>query len=197
MSHPGLHHNMCPFCRCNPPLPPAMCCVLHASVAVFANRCAPYLGCCCLWQHYLLSIFSPCGSCSLLSKHATTASSAAQAPWYKYGGGESPQPGENPYSSQNTHKKVIPFYQLFCPMVAPELTALHEQYQYLPMSTCRWYIKQFCAEGHAWPKYVMGKRMAERQVLGRHLVLGECGLKIETSNLYSGKCVSWERCHLR
>ena len=83
--------------------------------------------------------------------------------------GKHPSRGGNPYS-QDMHEEVITQHQLGLPIVTPELTALRQQYQYPSEWTCRWYIRQFNASGHARPKYATGNHMADRQVLGQHLV---------------------------
>jgi hypothetical protein len=55
-----------------------------------------------------------------------------------------PRSGGNPYS-QDMREKVIAQHQLGLPIVTPELTALHQQYQYPSVWTCRRYIRQFNA----------------------------------------------------
>jgi hypothetical protein len=66
--------------------------------------------------------------------------------------------------------EVISQYQLGLPMVTPGLTTLREHYLYLSVPTCRRYIKWFYALGHARPQYATRNHVAERQVLGQHLV---------------------------
>jgi hypothetical protein len=80
-----------------------------------------------------------------------------------------PSQGGNAYS-QDMREEVITRFQLGLPMKTPELTALREEYQYPSVWMCRRYIQQFLVEGHARPKYDTGNCMAERQVLGQHLV---------------------------
>jgi hypothetical protein len=77
--------------------------------------------------------------------------------------------GGNPYS-QDMREEVIARHQLGLPIVTPELTALRQQYKYSSVWMCWRYIRQFNASGHARPKYATGNHMAERQVLGQHLV---------------------------
>ena len=79
-----------------------------------------------------------------------------------------PSRGGNPYS-QDMREEVITRHQLGLPTVTPELMTLRQQYQYL-QRTCRRYIRQFNASGHARPKYATGNHMADRQILGQHLV---------------------------
>jgi hypothetical protein len=80
-----------------------------------------------------------------------------------------PSQGGNPYL-KDMREEVITQYQPGFLMVTPESMALCEQCLYLSVPTCRKYIKQFHAEGHARPKYATGNCMAEWQVLGQHLV---------------------------
>jgi hypothetical protein len=80
-----------------------------------------------------------------------------------------PSSGGDPYS-QDMHQEVITRHQLGLPIVSPELMALCQQYQYPSVWACRQYIRQFNASGHARPKYAMGNHMADRQVLGQHLL---------------------------
>ena len=80
-----------------------------------------------------------------------------------------PSRGGNPYT-QDMREEVITRHQLGLPIVTPEIMALCQQYQYPSEWTCRRYIRQFNASGHARPKYATGNHMANRQVLGQHLV---------------------------
>jgi len=80
-----------------------------------------------------------------------------------------PSQGGNPYS-QDMRDMVITRYQLGLPLVSPDLDELRQEYQYPSLWLCWRYIRKFIQEGHARPKHETGNHMAERQVLGQHLV---------------------------
>jgi len=76
-----------------------------------------------------------------------------------------PSSGGNPYS-QDMRDEVIARHQLGLPTVTPELTALHQQYKYPSVWTCRRYIRQIDDSGHAQPKYATsGKHHTSRSGL--------------------------------
>ena len=80
-----------------------------------------------------------------------------------------PSRGGSPYS-QDMRDLVITCYQLGLTLILPDLDELRKEYQYPSVWSCRRYIRQFIQEGHARPKHETGNHMAERQVLGQHLV---------------------------
>jgi hypothetical protein len=79
-----------------------------------------------------------------------------------------PSQGGNSYL-QDMHEEEIIQYQLGLLLVSPDLDMLRKEYQYPSVWTCWQWIGRFVQYGHAWLKYDMGHRMAQRQVLKQHL----------------------------